>query len=175
MVCLTRERVHGDDCGHLCSMVGGVRVCVVGGGGGVCLVCVCSRVLRHAGKTRKNRMWIPTRLRVSIPNVLVYAGTTRTCWFSCCSLLMKKKKNALSMMCAVPSLWSSTTVECSILDTSVDMTNHTARNTLNHGKIPPRSKTATVQLLKKILQAPEAATACADSLPRPHQMKKMAA
>ena len=31
-----------------------------------------------------------------------------------------------SMMCTVPSLWPSTMVECSILDTSADMTNRTA-------------------------------------------------
>ena len=33
---LTRERIHGDGWEHLCSIVGGVRVCV--------LVCVCACV-----------------------------------------------------------------------------------------------------------------------------------
>ena len=28
-------------------------------------------------------MWIPTRIRVSIQNVLVYEGTTRTCVSTC--------------------------------------------------------------------------------------------
>ena len=42
-------------------------------------------------------------------------------------------------------------------------------------KIPPGSKTATVQLLKKILQAPETATACADSPSSSSPNEKMAA
>ena len=52
------------------------------GGRGVCLVCVsvCCGTLK---KREKNRVWIQTRLRVSIQNVPVYAGTTRTCVETC--------------------------------------------------------------------------------------------
>ena len=55
-----------------------------------------------------------------------------------------------SIMCTVPSLWPPTMVECSILDTSADMTNRTAGK-LHQKKIlvPPGSKTVTLQLLKK--------------------------
>ena len=52
-------------------------VCVCG----VCVcVCVCWGTLKKRGKTR---MWIPTRLRVYMQNVPVYAGTTRTCVSTC--------------------------------------------------------------------------------------------
>ena len=62
-----------------------VLCCVCRCGRGVCLVCVCVCLvcgvsvcwgtLKKSGKTS---MWIPTRLRVYIQNVPVYAGTTRT-------------------------------------------------------------------------------------------------
>ena len=46
-------------------------------------------------------------------------------------LISHAKKHSLehvpSMMCTVANFWPSTMVECSILDTSADMTNHTAR------------------------------------------------
>ena len=50
---------------------------------GVCVWCaVC--VLRHAAKKWKNpSVWIPTRLRVYIQNVSMYAGTSRTCVSTC--------------------------------------------------------------------------------------------
>ena len=48
---------------------------------GVWCVRLCCGTLK---KTRKNRMWIPTRICVSIPNVLVYAAiSTRTCVSTC--------------------------------------------------------------------------------------------
>ena len=51
-------------------------VCVLG----VRCVCVCCGTLKNVEKTR---MWIPTRLRVYIRNVPVYAGTTRICFSTC--------------------------------------------------------------------------------------------
>ena len=51
--------------------------CGVVGGRGVSLVC---GTLKNRGK---NRMWIPTRLRVHIQNVPVCTGTTSTCFSVC--------------------------------------------------------------------------------------------
>ena len=45
----------------------------------VCVWCVCVRVAARWKNVEKTRVWIQKRLRVNIRNVLVYAGTTRTC------------------------------------------------------------------------------------------------
>ena len=72
------------------------------------------------------------------------------CMCMCMCTCVRSQEHVPSMMCTVPSLWPSTMVERSILDKRVDMTNHTAGKTVYQKiSIPPGSKTATVQLLKK--------------------------